>query len=132
MNRKNEKPQDRPQPCSVLGGDLQHQFPPLTPKDGVFDKGGEALHRLCREVGDAPPLHTPKVRLDGAVSTDGAVGIPVHCRGLDQMAFKGPFHLKPPSELCGAGDGSHQLPQITQHRFLWFHPKNQQFQTRFF
>ena len=98
MNRKNEKPQDRPQPCSVLGGDLQHQFPPLTPKDGVFDKGGEALHRLCREVGDAPPLHTPKVRLDGAVSTDGAVGIPVHRRGSDQMAFKGPFHLKPPCD----------------------------------
>jgi len=25
--------------------------------------------------------------LDGALSTDGAVGLPAHCRGLEQMAF---------------------------------------------
>jgi len=25
---------------------------------------------------------------------DGAVGVPVHCRELDQMALKGPFQLK--------------------------------------
>ena len=31
----------------------------------------------------------------GALSTDGAVGVPVHCREWDQMAFKGPFQLKP-------------------------------------
>ena len=39
----------------------------------------------------APSLETPKVRLDGALSTDGAVGVPVHCREWDQMDFKGPF-----------------------------------------
>jgi len=29
-----------------------------------------------------------------AVSTDGAVGVRVHCRQWDQMAFGGPFKLK--------------------------------------
>ena len=29
-----------------------------------------------------------------ALSTDGAVGVPAHCRGLDQMVFKSPFPLK--------------------------------------
>ena len=40
-------------------------------------------------------LQTAKVRLDGALSTDGAVGVPAHCRQLDLVAFKGPFQLKP-------------------------------------
>lgn len=31
---------------------------------------------------------------DGAVSTDGAVGVSVLCK---EMAFRGPFHLQPPS-----------------------------------
>ena len=38
-------------------------------------------------------LQTAKVRLDGALSTDGAVGIPVQCREWDQMASKGPFQF---------------------------------------
>jgi len=29
-----------------------------------------------------------------ALSTDGAVGLPIQCTELDHMAFKGPFHLK--------------------------------------
>lgn len=33
-------------------------------------------------------------RLDRAVSTDGAVGIPVRCREWDQMALIGLFQLK--------------------------------------
>lgn len=37
-------------------------------------------HRLPGDVMDAPCLETPKVRLDGAVNTDGPVGVPVHCR----------------------------------------------------
>ena len=37
---------------------------------------------------------TAKVRLEGALSTDGAMGIPVQCRGLDRMAFEGPSQLK--------------------------------------
>ena len=41
-----------------------------------------------------PNMETAKVRLDGALSTDGAVGVLVHCRGWDQMAFKCPFQLK--------------------------------------
>ena len=40
-------------------------------------------HRLSREVVDAPSLQTLQVRLDGALSTDGAVGVPAHCRELD-------------------------------------------------
>jgi len=39
-------------------------------------------HRLSREVVDAPSLETLKVRLDGALSTDGAVGVPACCRGV--------------------------------------------------
>jgi len=27
-------------------------------------------------------LETPRVSLDGALSTDGAVGVPVHCRAV--------------------------------------------------
>ena len=38
-------------------------------------------HRLHRG-GGAPSLETAKVRLDGALSTDGAVGVPVHCMGV--------------------------------------------------
>ena len=34
------------------------------------------------QVVDDPSLETPKVRLDGALSTDGAVGVPVHCNGV--------------------------------------------------
>lgn len=30
----------------------------------------------------------------GSLSTDGAVGVCVHCREWDQMAFKSPFQLK--------------------------------------
>lgn len=43
---------------------------------------------------DVPTLVAPKVQLDGALSTNEAVGVPVHHRELDQMAFKGPFQLK--------------------------------------
>ena len=44
-------------------------------------------HRLSREVVDTPSLEIIKVRLDGALSTDGAVGVPVQCRaiGLDGL-----------------------------------------------
>jgi len=50
---------------------------------------------LPREVVDAQSLQTAKVGLDGALSTDGAVGVPAQCREWDQMALKGPFQLKP-------------------------------------
>jgi len=49
-------------------------------------------HRLPREAVGAPSLETSKVWVDGALSTDGAVG--VHCRELDWMNFKGPFQLR--------------------------------------
>jgi len=44
-------------------------------------------HRLPTEVVDAPSLEILKVRLDRALSTDPAVGVPVHCRevGLDGL-----------------------------------------------
>ena len=40
-------------------------------------------------------MQTAKVRPDGAVSTDGAGGVPVHCRGLEWMALRGPSQLQP-------------------------------------
>ena len=42
---------------------------------------------------DPHPCRHPRSG-DGAVSTDGAVGVPVHCREWDAMAFKGPFQFK--------------------------------------
>ena len=53
--------------------------------------------------GGAPPLQTAKVRLDGALSTDGAVGVSVHCRKWEQMAFKSPFQLKHFYDSMAAG-----------------------------
>ena len=38
-------------------------------------------------------MQTLKFSLEG-LSADRAVGVPVHCREFDQMAFKGPFQLK--------------------------------------
>jgi len=49
---------------------------------------------------DAPSLVTAKVRLDGALSTAGAVGVPVHSREWHQVAFGGPFQLKPFYTIC--------------------------------
>ena len=34
------------------------------------------------------------IRLDRALSTDGALGVPIHCGEWDQMAFNGPFQLR--------------------------------------
>ena len=55
---------------------------------------GEAVAWVAQRGGGAPSLQTAKVRLDGTVSTDGAVGVPMHCRGLEWMAFRGHFQLK--------------------------------------
>ena len=33
--------------------------------------------------------------MDSALSTDGALGVPVQCREWDQKAFRGPFQLQP-------------------------------------
>ena len=44
--------------------------------------------------GGVPSLHTPEVR-GWALSTDGAVGVPVHGEEWDQGVLKGPFQLKP-------------------------------------
>ena len=40
--------------------------------------------------GGAPSLQTAKVRLDGALSTDGAVGVPVQCREWDRWPLRVP------------------------------------------
>ena len=49
---------------------------------------GVVRQRHRDEVG-APSLQALRSGW-GALSTDGAVGVPAHCRGLGQMAFKGP------------------------------------------
>ena len=52
-------------------------------KEKVFgSKGSEAPAQAAQRSGGAPSLETPTVRLDGAVSTDGAVSVPVQCRGV--------------------------------------------------
>ena len=45
-----------------------------------------------REVVVPHPCRQPRSG-DGAVSTAGAVGVPVHCRQWEQTAFGGPFQL---------------------------------------
>ena len=57
------------------------------------------MARGAQRGGGATSLHTPTVRLDGALSADGAVGVSAQCREWDQTAFRGPFQLKP---LCGS------------------------------
>jgi len=37
--------------------------------------------QVAQRGGGAPSLQTAKVRRDGALSTAGAVAVPVHCRG---------------------------------------------------
>ena len=68
----------------------------------LYNKGGEAVARAPQRGGGAPSLRTAKVRPDGAVSTDGAVGVPVRCRGLEGMAVRGPFQLQPYSDQRSA------------------------------
>ena len=51
-------------------------------------------HRLPREVLVPHPCRHPRSG-DGAVSTDGAEGVCVHCGEWDQKAFGGPFQLQP-------------------------------------
>ena len=52
-----------------------------------------AVAQVAQRGGGAPSLQTAKVRLDGALSTAGAVAVPVHCREWHQAAFGGPFQL---------------------------------------
>ena len=56
-------------------------------KKFFFHRGFEAVAQVAQRGGCAPCLQTPKVGLDEAVSTDGAVGVPVQCMGW--MAFDG-------------------------------------------
>ena len=53
------------------------------------------MAQVAQRGGGAPSLQTAKVRLDGALSTAGAVAVPVHCREWHQAAFEGLFQLKP-------------------------------------
>jgi len=55
--------------------------------------------QVAQRGSGAPSLQTAKVRLDGAVSTAGAVAVPVHCREWHQAAFGGPFQLRPFEDL---------------------------------
>ena len=52
------------------------------------------LAQAAQRGGGVLSLETPKIRLDRALSTDGTVGVPVQCRGLGQVAFKGLFQLR--------------------------------------
>ena len=45
--------------------------------------------RLPREVVGAPSLQTLQARLDGALSTRSAVGVPVQCRAVGPDGLEG-------------------------------------------
>ena len=57
------------------------------------------MAQVAQRGSGAPSLQTAKVRLDGAVSTAGAVAVPVHCREWHQAASEGPFQLRPFEDL---------------------------------
>jgi len=62
---------------------------------GCFQQS-PASSKPCTGEGRLSPIPADSQgQAGGALSTDGAVGVPVHCRELDLMAFKGPFQLKP-------------------------------------
>ena len=67
-------------------------------KQVFYTRGGEAVAQVAQRGGGAPSLQTAKVRLDGALSTAGAVAVPVHCREWHQAAFGGPFQPKPSTQ----------------------------------
>ena len=52
------------------------------------------MGEVAQRGGGTPSLQTAKVRLDGALSTAGAVAVPVHCREWHQVASEGPFQLE--------------------------------------
>ena len=50
---------------------------------------------LCAfNLSEKHPADSKGEEICALVSPDGAVGIPVHCKELDQMAFKGFFQLQ--------------------------------------
>ena len=51
-------------------------------------------NRLPREVMDVPSLETFRSGWTRVCAPDETVGIPVHCRGLDWVAFEDPFQQK--------------------------------------
>mgnify|MGYP001852968260 CR=1 FL=1 len=53
-------------------------------------KGVEALPQVAQSGGGTPSLETAKVRLDEALSTDGAVAVPVQCREWDRWPSRVP------------------------------------------
>ena len=73
-------------------------------------------HRLPRDVVDAPSLES-KGQAGGALSTDGAVGVPVHCREWDLMAFRGPFQFKPFCDGSVSTDLGSDSRMLSRHGF---------------
>lgn len=51
--------------------------------------------RLSKEMVDAPSLETFMSVLDMAEQPDLDEDVPAHCRGLDQVTFRGPFQTWP-------------------------------------
>ena len=68
-------------------------------KEEVFYyKGVDALEQIARIGGENPILRDIQSQVGwGSEQPNRAVGVPAHCRELDQITFKGPFHLK---EFC--------------------------------
>ena len=53
-----------------------------------FSESGNALERAAQRGGGAPSVQTAKVR-GWALSADGAVGVPVHCRAVGPDGLEG-------------------------------------------
>jgi len=86
-------------------------------KEEVYTEGGEAVHRVPREVVVPHPCRQPRSG-DGAVSSAGAVGVPVHCRQWEQAAFGGSLATK--AIVRNSAKNHSQLP-IDESRDFLFH-----------
>ncbi len=68
-----------------------------------------------------------EVRQDRALNTDGAVSVPVQGRELDQVAFRGPFQVKPcyESMKCLSANVVHEHATFdsTLHTTIFYYNK---------
>ena len=52
------------------------------------------MAQVAQKGGGSPSLETFKVRLGRVLSTDGAMGVPVHCRRVGLGGLKGSLQIQ--------------------------------------
>jgi len=84
---------------------------------GCFQQS-PASSKPCTGEGRLSPIPADSQgQAGGALSTDGAVGVPVHCREWDLMAFRGPFQFKPFCDGSVSTDLGSDSRMLSRHGF---------------